>query len=158
MIQPLANASLYTPVTTDTIPLIPLEGRVQQSERFISASSANSAPDSSWPDFDSDPLACAFLDTILQITSSGDPLSYSDAVNELMCTFVDPKTGKLAFTTWEQQTEILQRTLEKVGTDAKLTEPLTTTLLGTNNLQFQMTKWMQDIAWSGGKTKEFEDW
>lgn len=158
MIHPFAYAPPYAPIAVETNPLIPLDNRVQQCEELTSVPSENSAHDRFRPDFGSDPLACAFLETLLQLPASDDPQTYADAVSELMGTFVDPNTGGLAFTTLDQQVEILQHTLEKVGTDAKLTEPLTITLLGTSNLQFQMTKWMQDVVLSGGKTKEFEDW
>lgn len=158
MIQPFAYAFPYATAAVDTSPLIPLEDRVQQSDNLISAPSENNVSDRSGPDFGSDSLDRAFMEALLQLPASADPQSYADAVSKLMHTFVDPKTGNLAFTTLDQQTEILQCALEKVGTDTKLNEPLVITLLGTSNLQFQMTKWMQDIVLSGGESNEFETW
>lgn len=143
--------------SVDTETLVSLQDRLQ-NVNIPPAPAVNSPPDITPPVADSDPLASAFLDSLLQLPPTDDPQAYAAAVSEAMRNFEDPNTGQLAFTTLEQQTNILQRTLEKVGGDAPLSEPLTATLLGTTNLQFQMTKWMQDVVLSGGEVKEFEEW
>ncbi|WP_279205335.1 hypothetical protein [Obesumbacterium proteus] len=159
MIPPLSYIPQPNVSLLDNHAVQSLDDRVQQSAQMMSASVDEHAAGSFWPDFDSDPTAAAFLNALWQIPSSGDnPQLYADEVSQLMRNFVDPETGELAFTTLEQQTEILQRTLENVGTNADLRTALSTTLCGTANLQFQMTKWMQDIVLSNGEIKEFEEW
>lgn len=108
--------------------------------------------------FDSDPLARAFLDALRALPPTDDARSYADAVSQLMREFADPQTGKPAFVTLEQQSEILQRAMEQLTEDDPLKEPLLATLIGTINLQSEMTKWMQNICMSDGTPPEFEEW
>ncbi|MBV8045289.1 type III secretion system effector protein OrgC [Pluralibacter sp.] len=157
MISSLTGIPQPLPSSADAEALVSLQDRLQ-SANIPSAPAVNNTPDITPPVTDSDPLASAFLDSLLQLPPTDDPQAYAAAVSDAMRAFVDPKTGELAFTTLEQQTDILQRTLDKVGEDAPLSEPLAATLLGTTNLQFQMTKWMQDVVLSGGEVKEFEEW
>lgn len=158
MISSFACTSQPSLLSTGADTIVSLNDRLQQNSKMAPGCSGNDVANNTGLDFDSEPLVSAFLEDLLQLPPANDPLSYASGVSELMRTFLDPKTGKLAFSTLEQQTEILQRTLDKVGNDASLSEPLTTTLLGTTNLQFQMTKWMQDVVLSGGEIKESEDW
>lgn len=157
MISPLVSTphSLASPTVAEG--LVSLQDRLQNTSIPL-VPSVNNAPDIAPSVADGDPLAGAFLESLLQLPPSDDPQAYAAAVSDAMRNFVDPKTGQLAFTTLEQQTDILQRTLAIVGEDDPLSEPLTATLLGTTNLQFQMTKWMQDVVLSGGEVKEFEEW
>jgi|MedtruStandDraft_1076414.scaffolds.fasta_scaffold01553_8 hypothetical protein len=155
MISSLTGTPQPLPSSADAEALVSLQDRLQNKNI---TPAVDNTPDITPPVTDSDPLASAFLDSLLQLPPTDDPQAYAAAVSDAMRTFVDPKTGELAFTTLEQQTDILQRTLETVGENAPLSEPLTATLLGTTNLQFQMTKWMQDVVLSGGEVKEFEEW
>lgn len=157
MISTLTSASQPLPSSTNTEPLVSLHDRLQ-NVKTPSTPAVKDATDITPPATDNDPLVNAFLECLLQIPPTDDTQVYAAAASEAMRTFLDPKTGQLAFTTLEQQTDILQRTLEKVGEEAPLSEPLTATLLGTTNLRFQMTKWMQDVVLSGGEVKEFEEW
>ncbi|WP_175743603.1 hypothetical protein [Burkholderia ambifaria] len=109
-------------------------------------------------DFNEDPLAQAFLDALRQLPSGDSPGAYADAVSRLLREFVDPESGKSAFVTFSDQTTILHYVLAQIGSDDPLHAPLLATLIGTSNLQFQMTKWMQDVLLSNGSPKEFEDW
>ncbi|HID7510662.1 TPA: hypothetical protein ACXHW4_004577 [Enterobacter hormaechei] len=143
--------------STNIEALVSLNDRLQ-NVKMRSAPAVNDAPDITPPAADNDPLVNTFLECLLQIPPTDDPQAYAAKVSEAMRIFLDPKTGQLAFTTLEQQTDILQRTLEKVGEDTPLSEPLTATLHGTSNLQFQMTTWIQDVVLSGGEVKEFEQW
>ncbi|WP_217591370.1 hypothetical protein [Burkholderia sp. GbtcB21] len=109
-------------------------------------------------DFNGDPRAHAFLYALRQLPSGDSPKDYADAVSRLLREFVDPESGESAFVTLSDQTAILQYILAQIEPDDPLRAPLLATLIGTSNLQFQMTKWMQDVLLSNGSPKEFEDW
>ncbi|OXJ21378.1 type III secretion system effector protein OrgC [Burkholderia sp. HI2714] len=109
-------------------------------------------------DFNDEPLAQAFLDALRQLPVGSSSRDYAGAVSRLLREFVDPKSNKRAFATLSDQTAILQCILAKVGLDDQLYAPLQATLIGTSNLDFQMTKWMQDVCMSNGSPKEFEEW
>ncbi|KWO09796.1 hypothetical protein [Burkholderia ubonensis] len=108
-------------------------------------------------DFNDDPLAQAFLDALKQLPSGDSPRDYADAVSRLLRDFIDPESES-AFVTLGDQTAILHNILAQIGPDDPLHAPLLATLIGTSNLQFHMTKWMQDVLLSNGSPREFEDW
>ncbi|KVO99427.1 hypothetical protein [Burkholderia ubonensis] len=109
-------------------------------------------------DFNGSPLAQAFLDALRQLPAGDSSRDYADTVSRLLREFVDPKSGESAFVTLSDQTAILEYILAKVGSDDPLYAPLQATLIGTSNLHFQMTKWMQDVCISNGSHKEFDEW
>lgn len=157
MISSLVGIPQPLPSSPDDDALVSLQDRLKSANISL-VPAVNTPPNITPLVTDSDSLASAFLDSLLQLPPTEDPQTYAAAVSDAMRTFVDPKTGELAFTTLEQQTDILQRTLEKVGGNVPLSEPLAATLLNTTNLHFQMTKWMQDVVLSGGEVKEFDEW
>ncbi|PRP71105.1 hypothetical protein BUE93_08485 [Chromobacterium amazonense] len=107
-------------------------------------------------DVDEDPLARAFLEALRELASSTDP--NATAIGQLIRKFVDPATDQLAFVKLEEQVAILQYVLCKIGPDDPLSQPVQATLMGTANIQLEITKWMQDICMSDGTPKEFEEW
>ncbi|KVD81573.1 hypothetical protein [Burkholderia ubonensis] len=109
-------------------------------------------------DFNDDPLAQAFLDALRQLPPGDSPRDYAGAVSRLLREFVDPKSGESAFVTLSDQTAILEYILAQIRSNDPLYAPLQATLIGTSNLHFQMTKWMQDVCMSNGSPKEFEEW
>lgn len=150
--------SLTSIANTGNDPLISLDKRAQQNKATLAQSVEINTTARVWPNFESDPLAMAFFKALTELPVSNNAESYVDDVNELINSFVDINTGNLAFLTLDQQKDILQRTLEKVGTDSDLTEPLTSALYRTANLQNQMTIWMQDIILSDGEIKDNDEW
>ncbi|TFZ48658.1 hypothetical protein E5C26_20165 [Serratia proteamaculans] len=158
MISSLAGISPAPVFSAHAGSLLSLDDRVKQRTGIAPPSAKDNVAASILPDFDNDPLAMAFLNGLLRLPSTGNLQEYIDSVNELMVSFVEPATGNLAFKTFEQQKDILQRTLEKVGAETNLAEPLTATLYRTANLNNQMIIWMHEIMSSNGEIKEAEEW
>ncbi|MCP1292133.1 MULTISPECIES: hypothetical protein [unclassified Chromobacterium] len=120
-------------------------------------------PPHKWPDFQSDPLAVAFLAALRQLSppasdSQEDKQRYADAVGKLLGEFKDPATGELAFTTLKQKNDMIQRTLEQIDAASPLHTALMTSLVGNIGVAGMMQQWMQDAIMSGGVPKEMEDW
>ncbi|KVT58146.1 hypothetical protein [Burkholderia ubonensis] len=109
-------------------------------------------------EFSDDPLAQSFLNALRQLPSGDSPVNNADAVSKLLREFVDPESGESAFVTLSDQIAVLHNILAQIGPDDPLHAPLLITLIGTSNLQFEMTKWMQDVLLSNGSPKEFEEW
>ncbi|MCS3803549.1 hypothetical protein HNO92_001209 [Chromobacterium alkanivorans] len=120
-------------------------------------------PPFKWPDFQSDPVAVAFLAALRGLPppatdSQEDKQRYADAVGKLLRDFKDPATGELAFTTLKQKNDMIQRTLEQIDKDSPLHTALLTSLVSNMGIGSMMTQWMQDAIMSGGVPKEMEDW
>ncbi|OQS35738.1 hypothetical protein B0T39_17685 [Chromobacterium haemolyticum] len=120
-------------------------------------------PPHKWPDFQSDPVAVAFLAALRQLSppasdSQEDKQRYADAVGKLLGEFKDPATGELAFTTLKQKNDMIQRTLEQIDAASPLHTALMTSLVGNIGVAGMMQQWMQDAIMSGGVPKEMEDW
>ncbi|HEJ7043026.1 TPA: hypothetical protein SMF55_004831 [Serratia liquefaciens] len=158
MISSLPGTSRAPAFSANADSRLSLDDRVKLRAEMAASSAKNNVASSIWPDFNTDSLAMAFLKGLLKLPSTGNIQDYTDRVHELMVSFVNPATGDLAFKTFEQQTEILQRTLEKLGAEKNLAEPLTATLYRTANLNNQMIIWMRDIISANGEIKESEEW
>lgn len=120
-------------------------------------------PPHKWPDFESDPVAVAFLAALRELPppasdSQEDKQRYADAVGKLLGEFKDPATGEQAFTTLKQKNDMIQRTLEQIDAASPLHTALMTSLVGNIGVAGMMQQWMQDAIMSGGVPKEMEDW
>lgn len=120
-------------------------------------------PPFKWPDFQSDPVAVAFLAALRELPppatdSQQDKQRYADAVGKLLGNFKDPATGELAFTTLKQKNDMIQRTLEQIDAASPLHTALMTSLVGNIGVAGMMQQWMQEAIMSGGIPKEMEDW
>lgn len=120
-------------------------------------------PPHKWPDFQSDPVAVAFLAALHGLPppasdSQEDKQRYADAVGKLLRDFKNPATGELAFTTLKQKNDMIQRTLEQIDENSPLHTALLTSLVSNMGIGSMMTQWMQDAIMSGGVPKEMEDW
>ncbi|WP_434626693.1 hypothetical protein [Chromobacterium sp. CV08] len=89
--------------------------------------------------------------------SQQDRDAYIDAIARQLRDFQHPD-GTVAFATLQQQSDALGIMLKEVDKKSPLHEGLMAVMVGTGNLQFQMTKWMQDTLLSDGTPQEFEDW
>lgn len=120
-------------------------------------------PPHKWPDFQSDPVAIAFLAALRELPppasdSQEDKQRYADAVGRLLRDFKDPASGELAFRTLQEQNDMIQRTLEQLDAASPLHTALMTSLVSNIGIESMMTQWMQDAILSGGVPKEMEDW
>ncbi|OHX10817.1 hypothetical protein BI347_20125 [Chromobacterium sphagni] len=137
------------------MPVTPAPAETQKTEKAKKAVSK-------WPDFDTDPKALAFLAALQQLPSAAsdsqaDRQAQIDAIAKLLRNFQHP-ANTTAFITLQEQGAILQRTLAKLGNDSPLHTPLMAVWVGTSNLQFQMSKWMQDVMLSDGTPPESNEW
>lgn len=155
MIPSLTPASALPLAAQADSTIVPLQQRLAEAQAGAAPLPADTP---SAPDFGDDPLAQAFLAALRTLPPCDDPRDYAAAVSQLMREFVDPATGQPAFVTLEEQSGMLQRVLAEIGPDDPLAQPVQATLIGTANLQSQMSKWMQDICMSDGTPKEFEEW
>ncbi|WP_199154775.1 hypothetical protein [Chromobacterium sp. ASV23] len=152
MIPTIASLPPFSLASTGNGDVVPL------AQRLASAQPLPATSNQPGQDFDSDPLARAFLDALRTLPPTDDLRAYANAVSQLMREFVNPETDEPAFITLEQQSDILQRAMAQLETDDPLSKPLQATLIGTSNLQTEMTKWMQNICMSDGNLEEFEEW
>lgn len=155
MIQPIGNIVGATGRAGDDQSIVPLEQRLAlaqtRSSQQLVTKAATIEPATS-------PLASAFLTALRSLPHTGDVRRDADAVGRLLREFADPASGKPAFSSLKEQSDILQLTLEHIEPDDGLSKALQTTMIGTENLSMEMKKWVQDVCSSDGTPKEAEDW